>query len=612
MADEKLQLTVQINSETGALEVVGKKLEEVGNKAEKTGTTLGGLSKEAGSLLRAFLPFATAGGIISFFTSAVAGAEAENESLKRIGFTLQSLNQNWTTNREKVVEWSNAIQGVTRFSDSEALETLDRFIRVTGSLTQAQSASTLAMNMAVASGKKLSETEQLVTDLLNGKQRALMQVNAEFQAFSGGATNTQTALNNLQTSLAGVAENEEGLTRKTLEAKNAFNELKDQIGQTFMPAANMLMGFFTGLVKAVDVAGQTIAGAFALMFHQIEGLVRAFTALMKGDFSSVGTIVKETLTKMQSDVLESGDAIAATVQRHEEKKTDIVRNAARERLAVTTTANAEELRKFEEMSLELDQKIAGLGTQTLAKRQAAFEAEVQARRVKINKELQDEAKKQQLLGKLNDFELKGTHELAKQEGIVKAQAAINVMQLAVQTLQVVNSLGEQGSASERARAKALLALQQALAIGWAWVNAQKAGPFGHALAAAETALIIANFAAQSKNIDRAANQERSDISGITLNSPAPGIDLGVGGSPSVAGPVGSATVGGGGGGGGGGGNVIQLGGIVVNIDVRELSVDNIDAVMMGITEKLRQSAVSAVQLALQMQRTADSRATLAS
>ncbi len=199
--------------------------------------------------------------------------------------------------------------------------------------------------------------------------------------------------------------------------------------------------------------------------------------------------------------------------------------------------------------------------------------------------------------------------------MTKQQAALSIASLAVQTLQVVNSMGEKGSSAERARAKALLALQQSIAIGWAWVNAMKAGPWGAALAAAETALIVANFASQSRAIDKSASRESQDISGLSINATAPGIDLGVASPlPSSTSGTGVSFVGGsggGGGGGGGGGAIINVGGIVVNFSADTLSVDNVDAVMKKMYEKLRQGTIEGVQLAIQMKSVSDKNSNLA-
>jgi hypothetical protein len=223
--------------------------------------------------------------------------------------------------------------------------------------------------------------------------------------------------------------------------------------------------------------------------------------------------------------------------------------------------------------------------------------------------------------KLNEYELTQKKILAQEEIQNKIASSLQIADVAVQTLQVLNSLGSKGSESERIRAKALLALQQSIAIGWVWIAAAKAAaespggifamPMIAGLAIAQTALLAAQFAQGLQNIDRAASAEAAGIQATNITGGIPGIDTnapisGLGGESGGGGSLslGGGSSGGGGGGGGGGGNVINLY-QTNNFNVDKISADNLNEVMRQMAEKVRQGSIEGVQLGLSLQAASD-------
>src|ERR1044071_512684 len=190
MAD-RVQLEIKVNAETGQLEVLGAKFGELAGKAGGAQTAFSKLGGEAGNLLKSFLPLATAGGIIAFFANAVKGAEEENESLRRLKFTLESSGQSWDKNKQSIQDWSQAIQNSTRFSDSEALSSLDKLTRATGNAAQAQKAAQLAISLSVASGQDLASATELVNNLINKQERAVTLAHRQFGTYVQNANTAQ-------------------------------------------------------------------------------------------------------------------------------------------------------------------------------------------------------------------------------------------------------------------------------------------------------------------------------------------------------------------------------------------------------------------------------------
>lgn len=629
MSEQTIAIKVKVNTETGQLEVMGSKMAQTAQKTKE-------LAGEAKNLAASFLPFATAAGIIKFFADAVRGAEEEAEALRTLKFTLEATGQSWEANKASIDEWAGAIQSVTRFSDTVALQSLDKLARSTKTVGQAQAAATLAMNLSVASGKPLAETTGLVNDLINKQERALVKAQKEFGNFTGGAQTTQEALDNLSRATADAALTEDSLTKSLNLGKNAFGEFSDQIGRTLTPAVATITEGLVFLLKIVDNLGAAIAGQAAIIFHSFIGVSRAIKAVLTGDFSSLESIASETMAAVKSDFQATGAEIAAEWAVNEQRKTDIVRQNSQERIDVTTretdaeradrakaAQEAEEQgRKVLEMEAQLDQQLAQLGDQTFQKKKQALESELAARRSKINSEIKLESDKAKLLDKINAYEKAAKVALAQEEIFIKQELALSIIGTSVQTLQVLNSLGEKGSGSEKARAKALLALQQAVTIGWIWVGAAKsagaagllASPGIAALAAVQTGLAIAQFAQQSRAIDQAANREQSDIGAISIAPNVPGIDIGApaGGGVSFPGSgVGSSGGGGGGGGGSGGGQVvIHMGGQVFNIIAKSIDRESVRELCLQIGEEARRGGLEGTTMALSIVNAAESKSGL--
>lgn len=619
MADKSIQLNVKVNTETGALEVLGAKFQDTAKKAKEAQGAFQGLSSEAGGLIRSFLPFATAGGIAAFFTAAVKGAEEENEAIRRLKFGLEASGVSWKENEAAVMAWAAAIQSSTRFSDTEAFSSLDRLVRVTGNLAQAQSASQLAMGLSVQSGKSLSEAEGVLVDLLNGNERALKAVNREFGAFTGNATNTQQALDALQAKLGDAALKEESFTKNTAGLKNAFSELSEAVGRGLIPGLTIIIGIATKAVQMFDGLGTVLANVAAKAVAFSEAMTKAIFSVSRGGFKEA----KEAFRQMGDQFQAIEDASVEMVRDSEAKKTATVSAEEAARLIAKKQrhdAEAEEAKKqadlFEEIDKDLDQKLAAIGEETFKKKQIMLEAEFSARRAKVEREVTIEANKAKLLSKLELEHVKRSEFLTKAEVKFKTDAAMKVLSDSVTALQILNSMQEGHTKEEARRAKILLAIQQAIAIANLWRAEAGKGVVGIALASAGTAVLVAQFAQQSKAIDQARSAANQGNSQLQISTPLPtGGQLnenftGAGGAPGGTGG-GAGVVSGGGGVGGGSVTVINVGGISVNFSAETFDLSEARTLLQRLADEVRRGTVEGIQFAVSVKNQGDKNAALA-
>lgn len=641
MADQQLNLTVKVNTETGALEVLGSKLKDIGEKGKETGTSFGNLTGAGMQLASALGVVATGAGIIEFFKKAVTEANADAEALRRLQFTLEANGVSWATNKDKIMLWSEGLQETTRFSNTQALEALGKLSKSTKDVGQAQEGVKVAMGLSVGTGMDLNNALDLMQNLMAGNERAVTQARRELGAFVGTASNAQEVMDRLSAKFGDAALKEESFTKSSSQMTNAWDDFSKQVGNAFIPALSSILDILTWLIARFQDLGAVIAGFTLGAVEAFSGMSQAIGALMTGHFKEVEGIIRETTGSLTAIAEGTVDSIKLV----EDKKTEAVKAATGKRSQIVVGTSLQDQKqkqneavKFLEIETELQKKLDSLGQQTFKKKLDILNAETELKRAQINKEIEDQARKAQLLVDLERYKSAAVVQLNKEEADHKIEASFKVANIAVQALQTINSMSEQDSAAEKARAIALLALQQAIAIGWAWVHAVRiGGPFAPAIAAAETALLVAQFASQVQavNSSHAASQTQiGRISQSTFESPGLSITTGTGPITGANGErstlpgsfdSGSSLFSGfndgsggvsfapssGGGGGSGGGVSVNIPQITINVAVETLEVADRRRILQALADELRSGTVDAIRFAVTSANLSQSNGTVA-
>ncbi len=627
MADKVIQLSVKVNSDTGALEVLGAKFQGVSEKAKQAQGSFSGLKGEAAGLLKQFLPFATTGGIIAFFSNAVLKSNEHAEAMRRLKGDVDAAGLSFDKNKDQIVRWSEAIQAATRFDNDQAISSLERFVRATGNLATAMRASKLAMDISVQTGKNLQESEQLLIDLIAGNERGLKMANKELGAFTGGARTAQSAIDNLQRTLGGAAEKEQSFTKEASQTKAAFDDFSRTIGDALGPAVAFVMRQFTNLLKVVESLGSSIAGVFAAMFEGFKGFAAGMLAVTTGHFSQAKVIALDTAKNIEGVFQKTSEDMDHIWESQTDKQIAEALKASNGRIAVSVQGAEAMHDKLAEIEAEIQQKMAALGEETFAKKRLMDQAEIAAERAKIEKEFKDEVDKngrivkvnqdrQKALDKLGQLAVKQDQERTRQEVKIKTQGALDIVDLSLQTLNILNSMGDNSTKAEVARARVILALEKAIAIGRIWTAASSGNvAVDVGMKIAGTALVVAQFAQQSKAIGEAASRANAGTGSIgaggseDAGGPGSGVSGISGGAPGVGGGPATEVIGGGFGGGGGGGGsgttVINVGGVVVQFSADHVDLSDIDVVGQKLAEYVRSGVVGGVALAVVMKNVGD-------
>lgn len=630
MADQKIELTVRVNSETGQLDVVSQKLKALGQDSEKAGKQVTGASEGFKSLGKALGGLATAAAVGSFFKSAVQGAEEENQAMRRLKFAVEASGQSFQDSQKQINAWAQGIQAATRFTDGQAIETMAKFVRVTGDTTKSQKASQLAMSLSVATGKDLATTTDTLTNLINKNERGVMMARKEFGAFIGGAENGQQVLDVLSAKFGDAALKEEGFSKETSSLSNNWNELKDTVGNAVIPALTVLVGWLNKGVDSIRAVGDALGTLAALIFTTFEGVGRAVVALVKRDFGSIENIAKETWGKIQSITLESGDMIRqefekTTAAHAVHSDTRVQQTAARSAQEIAEEKKLNDEREAEaqralQMAEALEIQLLSLNQDTLEQKKQLLEAETQAQRTKINKEISDARTKESLLAQLDKVHAARVVQLTKAESIIKRDAAFKVVEDTLETLSIINSMQAGHTKAQLARARVILALEKAIAIARLWAAEAGKGVVGIALASAGTAVLIAQFAQQSKALGEASRMSdgmqefktSTDLgNGQTFSDTTTSIGGSSSGSTTSGGVSSLGSNGGGSSGGGGGSTIINVGGVTVQFTADSVDLSSVDVIARRLGEEVLRRTTEGVHLAVAIRNVGEANKNLA-
>ncbi len=202
-ATAKLTVLVSSLKQAGITSLkFGEQAKAGGGQAKES---MGGVSAAVNSLKGYLVGLVGAAAIKQFFQESIADSLLAEEALRKVGNAVEATGSSFSAQKEKILAFAAAQQAFTRFSDDETLETMSRFVTITGSVGQAMAATTLAQNMASYSGKSLGEATGMLTGLFSGHERSVMMIRREYSKLIGDAKTTQEVLSKIDDARLGLA-----------------------------------------------------------------------------------------------------------------------------------------------------------------------------------------------------------------------------------------------------------------------------------------------------------------------------------------------------------------------------------------------------------------------
>jgi len=258
---------------------VSDTLNKIGNHAKSTSEKLDKASKSASLVLGA-----VAGAAI---LSAKAAMEDEASQTK-LATTLSNVTNASSKQKKAVEDYISTLTLSSGIADDELRPSLDRLIRSTHSITEAQKLQGLAMNISAGTGKSLAQVSEALAKAHDGNFASLKKLGVTLDATILKHKDFNGAAKVLGETFKGQLDKQVGTSAGQMKVlKNALNEAKETVGYALLPAIKGLMGAFKAIapfinenkdliIKAVEVVALLAAAVVTVNYA-----FKAYTATMK-------------------------------------------------------------------------------------------------------------------------------------------------------------------------------------------------------------------------------------------------------------------------------------------------------------------------------------------
>jgi len=282
-----------------------KNLNSGSNEVEGFGSKLGGFAKKAGAA------FAIAGAAAAAYAGkllidGVKSAIEDEAAQAKLATTLQ--NVTGATNAqiaatESYVTQTALANGIT---DDVLRPSLDRLIRSTKDVTEAQRLQQLALDIAAGTGKDLGAVTEALAKAYDGNFGALKKLGVPLDENILKTKDFDAAAAALAATFAGQASTQaDTFAGKMARLNVAFDEAKETVGSYVLDAITPLLSAFVdkgvpAISKFADGLGKTLGPAFAQIFTFIRDellpvLVKWWKFLYEEVIPAIGSIVGPVL-----------------------------------------------------------------------------------------------------------------------------------------------------------------------------------------------------------------------------------------------------------------------------------------------------------------------------
>lgn len=248
MAGQSRTLKLSILADVDQLK---KSLSAANDDVENSGSKIGEFGKKAG------LAFAAAGVAAAAYAGkllidGVKSAIEDEAAQAKLALTLQNVagatNATVAATEAFILKTSLA----TGIADDQLRPSLERLVRATGDVTEAQRLQTLAIDVAAGSGKSLEAVSNAIGKAYEGNAGALAKLGVGLSAAELKSMTFQEVTIALSETFAGQAtEQAETFAGKMDRLKVAFDEGKETVGAFVLDGITPMVTFFTDNVVPV-------------------------------------------------------------------------------------------------------------------------------------------------------------------------------------------------------------------------------------------------------------------------------------------------------------------------------------------------------------------------
>lgn len=227
---------------TGGFDVMGKSLKKLGGVIAGT--------------------FATVQ-VAQFFKESIQGALADQKAQTLLAQTLRNTTKATDAQISGVEKYIDVLQRASGVADDQLRPSLSRLLTTTGDVSKAQELQKLALDVSAGSGKDLGSVTDALAKAYQGNFTALKRLGVPIDENIIKTKDYNGLIETLSKTFAGQADaSANTYAGKMLRLGIAFNEVKETIGNAFLPIVEKAMGFL--LDKGVPAIEKLVDGAIGL------------------------------------------------------------------------------------------------------------------------------------------------------------------------------------------------------------------------------------------------------------------------------------------------------------------------------------------------------------
>ena len=305
----------------GDVDNLNKSLKAANADVENSSSKLGDFSKKAG------LAFAAAGAAAALYAGkllidGVKSAIADEAAQEKLAKTLENVTgatQDQIAATEKYILKTSLANGIT---DDQLRPSLERLVRATKDVSEAQRLQTLALDVAAGSGKSLEAVSNALGKAYEGNSGALAKLGVGLSAAQLKTMSMDDVTKALATTFGGQAAAKADTFQGKMDRLSvSFNEAKETVGSYVLDALTPLLdGFVNKGIPAIqgfaDRLSQSLGPAFTVIFKVIRDdllpvLTKWWSFLANEVIPAISSVVKPILEGLSSAFNTIKKAVAA-------------------------------------------------------------------------------------------------------------------------------------------------------------------------------------------------------------------------------------------------------------------------------------------------------------
>lgn len=308
----------------GDVSDLNKSLKTANNDVESFGSKVGDFGKKAGLALAAAAAAAGAYAI-KIGIDGVKAAIEDEAAQARLATTLQNVTGATDATVKATEDYILKTQLAFGITDTELRPSLERLVRATKDVSEAQKLQTLAIDIAAGSGKSLEAVSNALGKAYEGNSGALAKLGVGLSSAELKTMDFDNVTKTLSNTFGGqAATNADTYQGRINRLKVAFDETKESIGTALLPILQTLLKFisdnilpiFTKVSDALNGSSglntyfltvyNTLKNIFIPIF---EGLKKAFESISdaiadnKESFLKFGQFIQEYVAPVLGKVL---------------------------------------------------------------------------------------------------------------------------------------------------------------------------------------------------------------------------------------------------------------------------------------------------------------------